>query len=75
MTRNHVSPARFARAVGKIGLFWKTASLGPVDAVPFHGHSHRKATGKHTYNTIEQSSIQELTLLDLGDLMTTGLFL
>ena len=25
----------------KIGLLWKTSPLGPVDAILFHGHSHR----------------------------------
>ena len=29
------------RGSWKIGLTWKTSTRGPVDVVPFHGHSHR----------------------------------
>ena len=36
-------------ALGKLGLLRETFPLGPVDVIPFHGHSHRGATGKHTY--------------------------
>ena len=39
---NAVSRARFARAVGKIGLLRKTSPFDPIDAVPFHVHSHRE---------------------------------
>ena len=39
----------FAGAVGKMGLLRKTSPLGPVDAVPIHGHSHIGETVKHTH--------------------------
>ena len=50
MTAKGVSRARFACAVRKLGPLWKTSPLGPVDAVPFHGHSHRgQPLNIHTY--------------------------
>ena len=44
-----VPRARFACAVGKVGLLWETSPLGPVDAVTFHWQRHWVANGKHTH--------------------------
>ena len=38
MTADGVLRARFSHIFGKMGLHWKTS---PLDAVPFHRHSHR----------------------------------
>ena len=44
------SRARFDRGGRKMGLLSKTSPLGPVDAVPFHGHSHKgQPLNIHTY--------------------------
>ena len=45
-----MTQTRFACAVGKIALLWKTSPLGPVNTVHFHGHSHTRATiNLHTH--------------------------